>query len=91
MMTPSTWQWLVVIQHLIRRFIENAAGRAVPTTQEALGSKICTPISEIKPVLNFALTLHSQRTANAGVVPEPLLTHDPSRSRFRVYFKPIDL
>ncbi len=33
------------------------------------------------------LLLHTQCIAYSGVVPEFLLTHDPSRSRFRVYFK----
>ena len=29
----------------------------------------------------------SRCIAFSGVIPEPLLTHDPSRPRFRVYFK----
>ena len=36
---------------------------------------------------NFRTDTDSQCIASSGLIPEPLLTHDPSRSRFRVYFK----
>ena len=40
-----------------------------------------------RPSLFFCTETDSQRIASSGVIPEHLLTHDPSRSRFRVYFK----
>jgi len=42
-------------------------------------------LSQTRPVNLFAPK--QQSIAYSGVVPELLLTHDPSRSRFRVYFK----
>ena len=43
-------------------------------------------LSQTRPVKTFCTETDSQCIAYSGVVPEPLLTHDPSR--FRVYFTP---
>ena len=43
--------------------------------------------SQTQTVKRNCTETSSQCIAYSGVVPEPLLTHDPSRSRFRVYFK----
>ena len=59
------------------------AGR--PTSQ-----RIFQLSATAQPDATCKLVLHgtdSQCIASSGVIPEHLLTHDPARSRFRVYFK----
>ena len=48
-----------------------------------------TEAEEIGTALLPVSATHSQCIAHSGMVPEPLLTHDPSRSRFREYFIPV--
>jgi len=45
-------------------------------------------IQLLRPVTSFCTETNSQCIAYSGVVHEPLLTHDPSRSRFRVSLNP---
>ena len=62
------------------------AGR--PISQRIFFS-IQLQLSQTQTVNIICTETGSQCIAYSGVVPEPLLTHDPSRSRFRVYFKQV--